>query len=264
MKPRKLWEKSCGLPLNEALKQNSTLQKYIIKRGNRIDLGNPEALLLYNRLVFQDFMSLDFTVPPRFLIPTICSRWEFVSWVIRDAFPTNLPSRVLEIGTGASAVIALMLAKMGCYVEATEIDDIAFQSAFENIRRNNLESQISIMKIKEDILKKSFESLDRFDFIICNPPQYDEDYYIKHLSTRKRGFHGQKSELVGGKKGHEFIIRLLGEVETFSKPPCVYFQLLVPKLYNLIDSYLNEKRFSFSRNKMSIGNRYRYYYRVSF
>ena len=125
-------QKPCGLPFKEAIQRCPTLGRYATKGKNRIDLGNSKALLLYNRLVLKDFMSLDFTVPPGYLIPTVCSRWQFVSWII----PEKTPLKVLEIGTGASAILAIMFAKIGCHVEVTEIDEIACQNALHNINLN--------------------------------------------------------------------------------------------------------------------------------
>lgn len=251
-------QKPCGLPFKEAIQRNPTLKKYATKGKNHIDLGNSEALLLYNRLVLQDFLSLDFTVPSGFLIPTICSRWAFISWIIRD-----YPSKVLEIGTGASAILALMFAKIGCYVEATELDEIAYQSAKNNIRLNGLGSRIVIKKVQDNdhILRSYFNSLSRFDGIICNPPQYDRNYF-KHRQSFRKGFLGQEFELVGGKKGHEFIIRLIEEIKTFTNPPSLYFQLTVPNLQKIISSYLQDKSYSFIKEYNTIGTRQRYYFKI--
>ncbi|MFX0016224.1 MAG: RlmF-related methyltransferase, partial [Promethearchaeota archaeon] len=129
MNPLSIPKKQCGLPIKEAVKRYPSLRQYITNRNNHIDLGNSQALLLYNRLILQDFLSLDFTIPPDFLVPTVCSRWAFISWIANDS-----PSIVLEIGTGASAILALILAKIGCFVEATEINEIAHKSALSNIR----------------------------------------------------------------------------------------------------------------------------------
>ncbi|MHA2246924.1 MAG: RlmF-related methyltransferase [Candidatus Hodarchaeales archaeon] len=253
-------QKKCGLPFQEAIQRDPTLRKYAIKGENRIDLGNSQALLHYNRLILQDFLSLDFTVPPGFLIPTICSRWNFISWLIRDH-----PSKVLEVGTGASAILALMLAKIGCYVEATEINEIAYLSAKSNINLNNLNSMIHLTKIqkKSHILKDCYKSLAEFDAIICNPPQYDIDYFRQYCSSKK-GFVGNESELVGGRVGHEFILSLLEEVREFKKSPSVYFQLLVTNLHSIIRSYLQNHDYSFVEDLSTVGTRKRYYFRIDY
>lgn len=254
-------QKRCGILLEEALKKDRSLRKYVINGKNRIDLGNDKALLLYNRLVIQDFLSLDFTVPPGFLIPTVCSRWAFLSWILQDQ-----PSKVLEVGTGASAILALMLAKVGCeYVEATEINEIAYQSAKSNISLNKLDSKIILKKVQDNvhIISSYYDSLTKFDAVICNPPQYDYDYF-KQRQHLKKGFFGQESELVGGEKGHEFIVRLIDEVKTFLNPPSLYFHLTAPKLTKVISSFLLDNEYSFSQKQNISGTRRRYFYKVDF
>lgn len=229
----------------------------MVKGKNRIDLGNSQALLLYNRLVLQDFMSLDFTVPPGYLVPTVCSRWLFVNWIIQE----GTPSRVLEIGTGASAILAMMFAKVGCHVEATESNELASENALNNVKLNNLESQILLRKVTTDcILKDYYDSLVEFDAIVCNPPQYDQNFFFLHSS--KKGFVGKEFELVGGQKGHEFIVRLLEEVKSFQNPPKVYFQLTFPKLNKSISAYLQNEAYSFQKVHRTVGTRQRYYFRV--
>ncbi|MFX1335777.1 MAG: RlmF-related methyltransferase, partial [Promethearchaeota archaeon] len=260
MNPLSIPKKQCGLPIKEAVKRYPSLRQYITNRNNHIDLGNSQALLLYNRLILQDFLSLDFTIPPDFLVPTVCSRWAFISWIANDS-----PSIVLEIGTGASAILALILAKIGCFVEATEINEIAHKSALSNIRCNGLESKIVLIKIndRDRILPDKIGSLNRFDAIVCNPPQYDQDYYNQRRSYKK-GFVGQESELVGGKEGYEFIIKLIEEINDFSNPPSFYFQLTVPKLSKVIDSYLRERNRSFIMDTITLGTRQRYYYKINY
>ncbi|MFX0124440.1 MAG: RlmF-related methyltransferase [Candidatus Hodarchaeota archaeon] len=251
-------EKPCGLPFKEAIQRCPTLKKYVINGKNRIDLGNSQALLLYNRLVFQDFMSLDFTIPPGYLIPTVCSRWMFVSWIIRE----KAPLKVLEIGTGASAILAMMFVKVGCQVEATEIDEIAYQSAKNNIKKNNLDSHILLRKARLDRILGSYDSLTEFDALVCNPPQYDQNYF--HKQSLNKGFVGQESELVGGKKGYEFIVKLIEETKSFLNPPSVFFQLTVPKLQKIICLYLQNQGYSFLKDHRTIGTRQRYYFRVDY
>ncbi|UCG01245.1 MAG: RlmF-related methyltransferase [Candidatus Heimdallarchaeota archaeon] len=252
-------EKPCGLPFKEAFTRYPALRKYAIN-GDQIDLGNSQALLLYNRLVLQDFMGLDFTVPPGYLIPTICSRWEFVCWIIHE----KIPSKVLEVGTGASAILSMMLAKLGCHVKATELDEVAYQSARNNIKENNFESQILLIKVRDtnSILKGYFDSLATFDAIICNPPQYDLSYF--HKKSLIKGFAGQKLELVGGEEGDEFILRLIEEIRSFEAPLKVYFQLTLPKLHKNLTEYLQNQGYSFLKDHRTLGTRQRYYFRVDY
>lgn len=259
MNPSFYPQKPCGLLIKDAIQRCPALRKYTIKGKNSIDLGNSQALLLYNRLVLKDFMSLDFTIPPGYLIPTVCSRWMFIKWIIRE----KTPSKVLEVGTGASAILAMMLAKIGCHVEATENNEIAYQSAQNNIKTNNLTSLISLKRAEKDrFLRGYYDSLVEYDVIVCNPPQYDQNYF--HQQVPNRGFNGKEFELVGGKNGHEFIVRLIEEVGGFRNPPSFYFQLTFPKLLNSISIHLQNKGYSFFKDHRITGTRRRYYFRVDY
>lgn len=261
MKFLKIPTKPCGLPLTEALKRDPTLQKYLIDQERRIDLGNTEALLLYNRLILQEFLSLDFSIPEGFLVPTVCSRWAFLKWVLTNLCSTIdsvKPPTILEIGTGASAILALMLSKIGCKVEATEINSKAYKSAQENVNINKL--HIKLIFVNNQILEGLFQSLNKYDAIVTNPPQYDKHYYD---SIVKRGFMGNELELVGGKKGHEFIERLLEELTSFNNPPVVYFQLTQIKLHSTLLKIFKRKNYDCIWKSNTIGTRSRYYYRVN-
>jgi len=170
------------------------------------------------------------------------------------------PPRLLEIGTGASAILAMMLAKIGCLVEATEIDEIAYNSARNNIKSNNLDNLIKLYKSESQIIIGLFSTIENFDAIICNPPQYDKQYY-EQISSLK-GFRGQKSELLGGKEGYEFTIDLVKEVKSFPVSSQIYFQITVPKLESVISKRLEEMNCKYSKAKNTLGTRKRFYFSI--
>ncbi|MHA1995465.1 MAG: RlmF-related methyltransferase [Candidatus Hodarchaeales archaeon] len=246
--------KKCGLPVKQALMINPDLAAYM--RQNKLDLGNTKALLMYNQLILKHFMDLEFDLPDGYLVPTICSRWAFLKHILKLK-----PKNVLEIGTGASAILALMLGRLGISVSATEIDNTAFQSACSNVRRNNLEKSIILVKSNRQLLVNLIPQVSEFDLILCNPPQYDEVYFEQHRNSN-RGFLGNYSEMVGGQIGHEFILSLLSELRTFSNPPPVYFQLTLPKLQPKLEGELKNQKYNFSVTSKQIGTRLRLYYNV--
>ncbi len=254
-------KKNCGLRFEEALDRSPELKKYSISNGKGIDLGNTKALLLYNRLILQEFLGLDFSLPSGFLIPTICSRWEFLKWCLKDIDKTDKARKILEIGTGASAILSLMLAKIGYKVEATEINEEAYKSAQINIELNNLSAKIRLFKVDEKIIKDLFSNLKEFEAILTNPPQYDIEYY-KDRKRSKKGFTGKKSELVGGEFGHEFIVQLIMEVKEYKDPPPIFFQLTSIKLSSKINEFLENCGLDFIKQENEIGTRKRVYYKV--
>jgi methylase of polypeptide subunit release factors len=255
-----LIDKKCGVPVVKALAMCPDLLRYMIS-PTQLDLGDTEALLLYNQLIFREFIGLEFSVPKGYLIPTICSRWEFIKFVLEDL--GKKPENIIEIGTGASAVLAMMVGFLGLNVKATEVNERAYKSALTNIVQNNLSEKIELIKSDGEIVTNIFHDLTSIDAIVCNPPQYDERYYHDHYDSH-RGFRGEYSELVGGEIGHEFIMRLLSEVNQFSHPPPVYFQLTLPKLQVKLEEDLTKEKFSFSVNQKKIGNRLRLYYKIDF
>jgi len=255
-----LIDKKCGVPVVDALNKCPELSTFLIS-PNRLDLGNTKALLLYNQLVLQELLGLEFSLPKGYLVPTICSRWEFLKFVL-ETFKTP-PTSILEIGTGASAILAMMLGRLGMTVIATEINEGAYKSALANIEQNNFSEKMVLLKSEGEIITNLIQDLSIFDAVICNPPQYDEKFYHDHYQST-RGFQGEYSELVGGKFGHEFIMKLLAEVNQSSYAPPVYFQLTLPKLQAKLEEDLINEKYCFSVNEKKIGTRLRLYYRIDF
>ena len=253
-----IFSKKCGLQIKKAIELCPELKKHLLM-NEKIDLGNPIALLLYNQTILKDLMGLHFTLPEGYLIPTICSRFEFLKFVIEE----SNPKAVLEIGTGASAILALMMGHLGIKVTSTEIDEKAYQSAKNNVENNNLASMINLMKSEGQIIRNLIFDLSIYDLIICNPPQYDQNYYQERYSSN-RGFTGKKIELVGGEKGFEFILEILSEVSKYSNRPPVFFQLTLPKLQSILDSKLMEAEYNYSTIDKHIGTRKRIYYKIKF
>ena len=254
-----LINKNCGVPVVKALKLCPKLSTFLIS-PTQLDLGNPEALLIYNQLILREFLGLEFSVPKGYLIPTICSRWEFIKFILEDfAIP---PQYLIEIGTGASAILAMMLGFLGLNVKATEVNGEAYKSAMANIKQNKLTEKIELIKSDGEIVNKLFRTLNSIDAIICNPPQYDEKYYYDHYQS-PRGFKGEYSELVGGEFGHEFIMSLISEINEFPNPPPIYFQLTLPKLRTKLEEDLKKQKYNFLVIQKKIGTRLRLYYRVN-
>jgi 23S rRNA A1618 N6-methylase RlmF len=253
--------KRCGLPIEKALLRSPELKKFTDGKSKKIDLGNTNALLLYNRLILQDFLDLDFSIPERFLIPAICSRWEFLKWCLKHLNKQISQQRILEIGTGASAILALILAKIGFLIDATEIDEKAYISAKDNINLNQLSHRIKLKKISNGVIKGLYPSLSKFNAVITNPPQYDFEYFNKRSSLNK-GFIGIESELVGGEIGYEFIIQTIKEVKEFENPPPLFIQITSLKLVSVICSFLEENNHPFLQETRDIGTRKRVYFKI--
>ncbi|VXB18185.1 Methyltransferase [Flavobacterium sp. 9AF] len=80
--------------------------------------------------------------------------------------PLDLKDKTfLELGCG-SGIIALIAAKKGALVTATDINQTALNYLDKNAKKNNLTVEITYSDLFDSITKHSF------DYIIINPPYY--------------------------------------------------------------------------------------------
>ena len=115
----------------------------------------------------------------------------------------------MEIGTGASAAISIILAKkFNRIIIATELNDVSYQSAMKNIASNQLEKQITLLKSNGEIIKGLIPKGD-YGAIISYPPIYSRGDI--HLAHKKRGWRGVETELIGGNEPLEFSKKLIKE-----------------------------------------------------
>ncbi|MFX0063932.1 MAG: RlmF-related methyltransferase [Candidatus Hermodarchaeota archaeon] len=197
-----------ALPITDVLKLEPKLQDYLIQENPpKIDLGNSSALRLYNLAVLKAKYGLEIVLPDKTLIPTPGIRYSFLKHMLADLDPENT---ILEIGTGASAVLAMMAAKcFGYAITATEMGE-SLKWANKNIRLNELTNKINVLDSQGSILQDL--SLDlSFSLIFSYPPLYSDTETVK-ITQKDRGFLGVKHELIGGgKEGEKFIIQLIKE-----------------------------------------------------
>lgn len=86
------------------------------------------------------------------------------------------PSNILDIGTG-TGVIALMLAQRfpDAKIAAVEIDEDAAKQAEENFRESQFSTRLELIHIQ---LQK-FQSVEKYDLIVSNPP-----FFPDHLKSQ--------------------------------------------------------------------------------
>ena len=194
-------------PFVELLNNFPSLDKHLISQNPpKFDLGDSNVLSLLNGCLFQDMLELKIDVPEKYLIPALGIRYSYCDIVCQESSNGTL----IEIGTGASAAIAMILAKKyRKEVLATEINPISFQSAKENIKRNNLSNLITLIKSEGQVLNEIIPTGD-YSFLLCYPPIYDFD---QTKLWKKRGWKGTHTEIFGGgKDGLGFVRRLISEV----------------------------------------------------
>ncbi|RKU26261.1 peptide chain release factor N(5)-glutamine methyltransferase [Candidatus Poribacteria bacterium] len=161
----------------------------------------------------KEFMSLDFYVDERVLIPR--PETEFIVETILKTNPEQ-PQRILEIGTG-SGVIATTLAVNNPEWEiiATDICQDALDVAEKNRDAHECTDRISLL---HGDLFEPIQKLDssNFNWIVCNPP-YVMSCDNNGLSPDVREYEPHIA-LFAGEDGLSIIRRLISEAPTYLNP----------------------------------------------
>ena len=97
-------------------------------------------------------------------------------------FGTKLPSniRVLDIGSGTGLLIMMLAQNIEAAIDGIEIDLPAFKQLQENISQNEWKKRIHVYP--GDIRNFSFPQ--QYDFIISNPPFFENDLASESLAEQ--------------------------------------------------------------------------------
>ncbi|CAB3288491.1 conserved protein of unknown function [Methanocaldococcus lauensis] len=252
-----------GLKIETALKYNENLKKYVYKKGDklRIDFKNKDALIEYNKTILKVLFNLDVEFHKNGLVPTPINRYYFIKSTFETLYRLGIKKpKVLEIGTGHSAIISLLIKKFyDADVYATEVDEEFLKFAKRNIEKNKLD--IKLINSKGKIIDGIEEIKGKkFDLIISYPP-----FYSKNSVSSGRKFGGAKAksvELIGrGKYGEEFSFRIIEEGINFLNKKGV-ISLMMPKKpekrRELIIEKMKNINLDVEVDEIKTGNRLRY------
>ena len=91
--------------------------------------------------------------------------------------------KILEVGTG-TGLISLMLAQRNANAEITALDlnEDAVKLAQENFKNSPFSKRLQFFH--QDF--KTFESQEKFDFVVCNPPFFEENNSVKDVLARQQ------------------------------------------------------------------------------
>lgn len=171
----------------------------------------------------KEFMSLDFYVDARVLIPR--PETEHLVETVLNEEPVDAPpnlnqepvdalsKRALDLGTG-SGVIAISLAvqRPGWDIVATDISEEALAVAQKNAETHHCTEQITLLH--GDLFEPV--GAQHFDWIICNPP------YIKSIERDRLSADVRDCEpaiaLFAGDDGLAVISRLIAEAPDYLAP----------------------------------------------
>ncbi|HVF65102.1 MAG TPA: peptide chain release factor N(5)-glutamine methyltransferase [Casimicrobiaceae bacterium] len=128
--------------------------------ANRRRDGEPVAYLTG----FREFYGLDLRVSPAVLIPR--PETETLVEAALERLPSDVPLRVLDIGTGSGAIaLAIAHERPNAIVTATDVSSAALDLAQENAQRLGLGN---VEFIASDVYRDTPDV--RFDAIVSNPP----------------------------------------------------------------------------------------------
>ena len=165
----------------------------------------------------KEFMSLDFYVDERVLIPRPETE-QLVETILTTK--AEKPQRLLELGTGSGAIAtSLALQQPEWEIVATDISEPALAVARKNAETHACTAQI---KFLSGDLFEPIEALintngnPRFDWIVCNPP-YIKNTERDSLSPDVRD-HEPEIALFAGDDGLAIIRRLIAEAPKYLTP----------------------------------------------
>ncbi len=160
----------------------------------------------------REFMSLDFYVDSRVLIPRPDTEI-LIEMVLEQQ---ERPCRLLDIGTGCGAIaISLAVNLLDWEIVATDISAEALDVARQNADKHNCADRITFLQGDLFEAVKELENT-RFDWIVSNPPYVS----IKDRSVLAPDVHNYEPEvaLFAGVDGLNIIRRIIAEAPEFLNP----------------------------------------------
>lgn len=91
--------------------------------------------------------------------------------------------KILEIGSG-SGIISLMLAQRnpGCQILALDLNEKAVEISDINFKNSIFSDRLKVFQTDF----KNFKSEEKFDFIVCNPPYFEQNNSLKDVLARQK------------------------------------------------------------------------------
>ncbi len=167
---------------------------------------------------------------------------------------------VLDVGAGTGLLSFMAAQKSNAQITAIEIEKNAFNQCLENVKLNNKQERINVLNISFQEFYKTAQQ--KFDFIICNPPFFENSEKSKTIS-KKIARHSDslpKENLVQGVSkllnfGGTFSVILPYEFENYFEKLCSDYGLFsIYKLIVFSKSYKLPNRiiFEFSTDKFAL------------
>lgn len=245
-----------GYDFDDLVVKNPLLKEYVLENkfgAVSIDFSDPKAVKELNKALLFTFDKIKiWNFEDENLCPPIPGRLDYILY-LSDLLSSEKDIKILDIGTGASCIYALLgVAQYNWNFVATDIDVNSLDAAQDIIDDNKLESKIELRQQlnEQQILKGILKDDDSFAAVICNPPFYKSAEEAQGANRRKtknlgnnavRNFSGNNNELwyPGGEKA--FLHNYLYESSLYSKQS-IWFTSLVSKKENVVSLQASSRK----------------------
>lgn len=245
-----------GYDFDDLVVKNPLLKEYVLENkfgAVSIDFSDPKAVKELNKALLFTFDKIKvWNFADENLCPPIPGRLDYILY-LSDLLSSEKDIKILDIGTGASCIYALLgVAQYNWNFVATDIDVASLDAAQDIIDDNKLESKIELRQQlnEQQILKGILKDDDSFAAVMCNPPFYKSAEEAQGANRRKtknlgnnavRNFSGNNNELwyPGGEKA--FLHNYLYESSLYSKQS-MWFTSLVSKKENVVSLQASSRK----------------------
>nr|XP_019014743.1 uncharacterized protein I206_00829 [Kwoniella pini CBS 10737]OCF53524.1 hypothetical protein I206_00829 [Kwoniella pini CBS 10737] len=207
-----------------------------------IDFQDAPALRSLTSCLLKEDWNLDVELTEDRLCPAVSYSGLDYLFHVLDLEPyfasssTNQPLRVLDIGTGASAIYPILLHRLRpkAKITATEIDEISYKYSLTVLSKNSIPStSIEILRAssKQPILFPILDGNEEWNLTICNPPFFGSEEEMKEgQNGKERGAHAASTaannELITPGGEVAFVGQMIEECLKSGERCCWYTSLI--------------------------------------
>ncbi|XP_065187186.1 RNA N6-adenosine-methyltransferase mettl16-like [Sycon ciliatum] len=168
--------------------------------GKRINFKSEQFQRELTRALLEVDFGLQVELPHDRLVPAVPQRLNYLHWVedlvtggddAAGHIPRGSTVRGVDIGTGASAIFSLLASKLnGWSMVATEVDSTSIDYALANVKRNDMEQSIDVVRVSPDefllapLSRTCFPGDVQFLFCMCNPPFFSSEKEASGCNSR--------------------------------------------------------------------------------
>ncbi|KAK4097688.1 hypothetical protein N658DRAFT_500200 [Parathielavia hyrcaniae] len=168
-----------------------------LQGSGQLDFTDPAATMQLTKTLLEVDFGLRLDLPDDRLCPPVPNRHNYILW-LKDLMDTTSYEPAgrklcgLDIGTGASCIYPLLgTAQRPWSFLATDIDEKSLEYARTNVKLNQLEAWIRLLKRKPDdplvplLDDEDDDNVHSIDFVMMNPPFYSSEEDMLSSAQKK-------------------------------------------------------------------------------